>query len=166
MWHLQDKFGDFYDNLVIANGICYNNAMKNATCPSLNWNKWVSLWMGEETHPAWYLGPSCRWLHHDETIWNLGCMVGLDLRPEAMLSPLLLSIKRKLLYWDAQQFSFTDPVVVENLVLLASMWFIASDWLFSKSTIMKVQNLICNFLWGGEWILNNGQSCLEGVYST
>ena len=47
-------------------------------------------------------------------IWYLGCLVGIDLRSEAMLYPLLLSIKCKLLYWDAQQLSFAGQVVVAN----------------------------------------------------
>ena len=67
-----------------------------------------------------------------------------------MLSPLLLSMKRKLVYWDAQHLSFAGRVVITNSVLLASMWFIASVWLFSRSAIMKVQSLIRNFLWGGK----------------
>ena len=63
---------------------------------------------------------------------------------------MLLSIKRKLVYWDAQELSFAGRVVITNSVLLASMWFIASVWLFSRSAIMKVQSLIRNFLWGGK----------------
>ena len=109
----------------------------DATGASLNWNKSVGIWVGEETHPAWYPGPSFRWLQHGEPVRYLGCMVGIDLRPEAMLSPLLLSIKRKLIHWDAQQLSFVGRVVVANSVLLASMWFIASVWLFSRSAITK-----------------------------
>ena len=77
-------------------------------------------------------------------------MVGIDLRLEAMLSPLLLSIKRKLIHWDAQQLSFAGRVLVANSVLLASMWFMASVWLFSRSAITKLQSLIRNFLWGGK----------------
>ena len=111
-------------------------------------DKSIGLWVSEETHLAWYPGPSFRWLHHGEPVRYLGCMVGIDLRPEAMLSPLLLSIKHKLIHWDAQQFSFAGRVVVANSVLLASMWFIASVWLFSRSAITKVQSLIRNFLWG------------------
>ena len=122
----------------------------DATGASLNWNKSVGIWVGEETHPTWYPGPSFRWLHHGEPVRYLGCMVGIDLRPETMLSPLLLSIKRKLIHWDAQQLSFAGRVVVANSVLLASMWFIASVWLFSRSAITKVQSLIRNFLWGGK----------------
>ena len=86
-----------------------------------------------------------------------------------MLLPLLLSIKRKLQHWDAQELSFIGQVVVANSVLFASMWFIASAWLFSRSGITRVQILIHNFLWGegGEtWISNNSQSCLECVNST
>ena len=78
----------------------------------------------------------------------LGCLVGIDLPYEVMLPPLLLSIKRKLVYWDSQQLSLAGRVVIANSVLLASMWFIAFAWLFSRSAIMKVQSLIHNFLWG------------------
>ena len=109
--------------------------------------------MGEETNHVWYPTLAFRWLHHSEPTRYLGCMVGMDLRPEAILSPLLLSIKRKLLYWDAQQSSFAGRVVVAvvaNTILLASMWFIASVWLFSRSAITKVQSLIRNFLCGGK----------------
>ena len=111
-------------------------------------NKSVGLWAGAKTNHVWYLGPFL-WLHHGELARYLGCMVGIDLRPEAMLSPLLLLIKRKLLYWDAQQLSFAGRVVVANTILLASMWFIAYVWLFSRSAITKVQSLICTFLLGG-----------------
>ena len=121
-----------------------------ATGASLNWNKSVGLWEGEETHPEWYPSPSFRWLHHGEPVRYLGCMVGIYLRLEAMLSPLLLSIKCKLLHWDAQQLSFAGRVVVVNSVSLASMWFITSIWLFSRSAITKVRSLIQNFLWGGK----------------
>ena len=90
----------------------------DATGASLNWNKSVGLWVGAQTHPVWYPGPAFRWLHHGEPVRYLGCMVGIDLTPKVLLSPLLLSIKRKLLYWDAQQLSFASWVVVANTVLL------------------------------------------------
>ena len=76
--------------------------LTDVTGASLNRNKSIRLWVGEETHPAWYPSSSFQWLYHGEPVQYLGCMVGIDLRPEAMLSPLLLSIKRKLLHWDAQ----------------------------------------------------------------
>ena len=46
--------------------------------------------------------------------------------------------------------SFAGRVVIANTMLLASMWFIASAWLFSRSAMTKVQRLIQNFLWGGK----------------
>ena len=122
----------------------------DATGASLNWNKSVGLWVSDVPRLEWYPGPEFRWLNNGEPIRYLGCLVGIDLSPKAMLSPLLLSIKRKLVYWDAQHLSFAGRVVITNSVLLASMWFIASVWLFSRSAIMKVQSLIRNFLWGGK----------------
>ena len=70
----------------------------DATGASLNWNKSVGIWVGEETHPTWYPRPSLRWPHHGEPVHYLGCIVGIDLQPKATLWPLLLSIKRKLLH--------------------------------------------------------------------
>ena len=85
----------------------------DATGASLNWNKSIRLWVGEGTQPAWYPG-LFQWLHHGEPIRYLGCMVGIDLRPKAMLWPLLLSIKGKLLHWDAQHLSFAGRVVLQT----------------------------------------------------
>ena len=122
----------------------------DANGASLNWNKSAGLWISDVPRPEWYPGPEFRWHHNGEPIRYLGCLVGIDLSPKAMLSPLLLSIKHKLVYWDVQHLSFASRVVITNSVLLASMWFIASVWLFSRSAIMKVQSLIRNFLWGGK----------------
>ena len=36
-----------------------------------------------------------------------------------------------------------------NQVLLATMWYITSCWIFSGSCISQVQRLIRNFLWSG-----------------
>ena len=104
-----------------------HNALQNfseATSASLNWNKLVGVWVGEEPHPVLYPGSAFRWLHLGEPVRYLGCLFGIDLKSEAMLSPLLLSIKHKLLYWDAQKMSSAGRVVVANSVLLSSMWFI------------------------------------------
>ena len=40
-------------------------------------------------------------------------------------------------------------VVVANQVLLATMWYITSCWVFSSSCISQIQRLIKNFLWSG-----------------
>ena len=35
-----------------------------------------------------------------------------------------------------------------NSVLLASMCYVASTKLFSRSIILKLQHLVCNYIWG------------------
>ena len=40
--------------------------------------------------------------------------------------------------------------MITNSMLLASVWFIASVWLFSRLAIIKVQSQVRNFLWGGK----------------
>ena len=46
------------------------------------------------------------------------------------------------------ELSLAGRVVVANSVLLSSIWYIASTWLFSRSIMLKVQRLIRNFIWG------------------
>ena len=70
----------------------------DATGASLNWNKSVGLWTNDEPYTEWYPGPVFHGLNHGEPIRYLGCLVGIDLPSEVMLSPLLLSIKCKLVY--------------------------------------------------------------------
>ena len=40
-------------------------------------------------------------------------------------------------------------MVVANHVLLATIWYIASCWIFSRSCIWQIRRLIRNFLWSG-----------------
>ena len=49
---------------------------------------------------------------------------------------------------DTTNFSLPGRVVVANSVLLASMCYIASTWLFLRSTILKLKRLVRNFIWG------------------
>ena len=37
-----------------------------------------------------------------------------------------------------------------NQVLLATMWYVTSCWIFSSSCISQIQRLIRNFLWSGK----------------
>ena len=80
----------------------------------------------------------------------LGCHIGLDLLAEQQVAPLLLSIRWKLLFWSSARLSLVGRVVVANQVLLATMWYITSYWMFSRSCIGQIQRrLIQNFLWSG-----------------
>ena len=43
---------------------------------------------------------------------HLGCQVGLDLIAEQQIAPLLLSIRKKLLFWSTAHLSLAGRVVV------------------------------------------------------
>ena len=70
---------------------------------------------------------------------DLRCRVGLDLTAEQQIVPLLLSIMQKLLFWSSARLSLAGQVVVTNQVLLATMWYITSCWIFSGSCISQIQ---------------------------
>ena len=85
--------------------------------------------------------------------------MGLELTPKKQIAPILLSIKRKLLFWSSAHLSLAGRIVVANQVLLATMWYITSCWIFSSSCISQLQRLILNFLWSGR----KGQSARARV---
>ena len=73
--------------------------------------------------------------------------MGIDITAEQQVAPLLLSIRKKLLHSSNARLSLVGRVVVANQVLLATMWYITSCWVFSRSCLGQVQRLIRNFLW-------------------
>ena len=115
----------------------------------INWRKTVAFWISSSPTPAWSPAPGFRWIPPGTAVRYLGCQVGLDLSPEQQIAPLLLSIRKKLLFWSSARLSLAGRVVVTNQVLLATMWYITSCWIFSSSCIGQVQRLIRNFLWSG-----------------
>ena len=76
-----------------------------------------------------------QWIPHGKSIIYLGCQFGINLSPEDHVAPLLLVIRKKLLYWNTTAFSLAGRVIVANQVSLASMWYILSAWLCSHSTL-------------------------------
>ena len=80
----------------------------------------------------------------------LGCQIGLELTAEQQIAPLLLSIRRKLIFWSSARLSLAGRALVANQVLLATMWYVTSCWIFSSSCISQIQRLIRNFLWSGK----------------
>ncbi len=59
-------------------------------------------------------------------------------------------LRRKLLHWSSAQLSLAGRVVVANNVLLASIWFVASSCMFSRSCLEQLRRLIRNFIWSGK----------------
>ena len=114
----------------------------------INWDKSMGFWVASSSPPQDVPTPGFIWVPRGRAVRYLGCQVGLDLSAEDMVTPLLLRVRNKLLYWDTTNLSLPGRVVVANSVLLASMWYIASTWLFSRSIILKLQRLVRNFIWG------------------
>ncbi len=115
----------------------------------LNWSKTVAFWVSENPLPSWLPHPGFRWIPEGVAIRYLGCQVGINILPELQISPVLHSIRKKLMYWSTKQLSLAGRIVIVNQVLLSSMWYITSCWIFVKSAISQIQRLIRNFLWSG-----------------
>ena len=118
-----------------------------ASGAKINWSKTVGFWVGKEAPPIWSPDANFHWIPRGASIRYLGCQVGIELAPEQQIAPLLLCIRRKLLSWSSARLSFAGRIVVVNSVLLATMWYILSCWVFSKPCINQIQRLVRNFLW-------------------
>ena len=121
----------------------------DASSAKINWHKSCNFWVGEGSPPGWLPDPLFQWILPGTCVRYLGCHVGLELSAEQQIAPLLLSIRRKLVFWSSARLSLAGRVVVANQVLLATMWYITSSWIFSRSCISQVQRLIRNFLRSG-----------------
>ena len=87
----------------------------------INWDKSMGVWVASSSPPQDVPTPSFSWVPWGTTLRYLGCHVGLDLSAIDMITPLLLWVRNKLLYWDTTNLSLPGRVVVAT-VLLASMW--------------------------------------------
>ena len=107
------------------------------------------MWIGDSEPPQWKPDPRFCWLGKGTPVRYLGCQVGIELSSEQQITALLLTIRKKLLHWSSAKLSLAGRIVIANHVLLSTMWYILSCWIFSKSCINQVQRLIRNFLWAG-----------------
>ena len=101
----------------------------------------MGFWVASSSPPQDVPSPGFSWVPRGTTVRYLGCQVGIDLSAEEMVTPLLVRVRNKLLYWDTTNLSLPGRVIVADSILLASMWYVASTWLFSRSIILKLQRL-------------------------
>ena len=121
----------------------------------INWDKSSGFWVAPGDPPINVPSSGFTWIPQGQPIRYLGCRVGLGLKAEDMVAPLLLRLRNKLIYWNKEKLSLAGRIVtVANSVLLSSIWYIASTWLFSRKIMLKVQRLIRNFIWGNN-VSNN-----------
>ena len=114
----------------------------------INWNKSSGFWVAPREPPVNVPSSGFTWIPQGQSIRYLGCRVGLELKADDMVAPLILRLRNKLIYWNKEKLSLAGRIVVANSVLLSSIWYIASTWLFSRTIMLKVQRLIRNFIWG------------------
>ena len=108
----------------------------------INWNESMGFWVGTTVNPSWCPQEGFQCIPHGKPIRYLGCHVGINLSPEGHVAPLLLVIKKKLLYWNTAKLSLVGRVVVANQVLLASMYYILSAWLCSRLALSRAMQKI------------------------
>lgn len=88
--------------------------------------------MSSEPPPSWLSHPLFQWTERGDERIYIGVQVGINLAPEAHVTPLLLTLRKKLFLRSQAELSLTGRVVVVNHVLLATMWYIASSRMFFK----------------------------------
>ena len=89
---------------------------------AINWHKSVGFWFGEGLTPTWCLDVRFRWIPKGSLGIYLGCRVGINLPPKAHIQPLLLSLRKKLIFWSSKNLTLARRLVISNQVLLSSMW--------------------------------------------
>ena len=132
LYNVQNAIHDFYD----------------ASGAIINWHKSMGFWVGEGLTPTLCPESGLCWIPKGSPMRYLGCQVGINLPPKAHIQPLLLSLRKKLIFWSSKNLSLARRLVISNQVLLSSMWYILSSWLFSRSLLSNLRRLIRIFLWG------------------
>ena len=92
----------------------------------INWHKSCGFWIGAGAPPQWLPVPSFRLIPEGTPVRYLGCQIGLELTAKQQIAPLLLRIRRKLIFWSSARLSLAGRAVVANQVLLATMWYVTS----------------------------------------
>ena len=98
----------------------------------MNWNKSIGIRMKNDRVAHWLPHPDFHWLQQGRSVRYLGCQTGIDITHDQLIAPLMMSLKKKLLFWSSRHLSLAERTVIANQVLQSSMWYILSSWLFSK----------------------------------
>ncbi len=116
----------------------------------VNWNKSCAFWVSDKPTPSWTPQDGFQWIPKGTAIRYLGCQIGLNLSPAAQAAPLLAMLRKKLLQWSTANLSLAGRVIVTNHIIMASIWYVASCCIFSKSFYGQILRLVRNFIWSGK----------------
>lgn len=87
-------------------------------------------------------------------------MIGFRIAPKARFEVVLNALRKKLTFWATIHLSLIGRILIENQVLLASIWYVASCWYLQVHTINKVKALVRNYIWSWE---NKERQCRTKV---
>ena len=76
----------------------------------------------------------------------LGFQVGLDFLPWQQFVRVIVSNRKKLVFWSPLRLSLAGRAL-EMKVMLSTAWYVVSSWCFLRACTRKLQMLIRNFLW-------------------
>ena len=67
-----------------------------------------------------------------------------------MITPVIHSIRQKLIHWSSKKLSLVGRIIVANQVLLATTWYNLLCWTMSKESIHQIQRMVHNYIWFGK----------------
>ena len=138
---------------------CMLDDFCQASEAKLNWGKTLGFWISHVPLPSWNPHVNFMWVLQGSSVQYLGCQIGLDFSMDQLVARVLLTLRKKLIYWSTKQLLFACWIVVVNQVLLSTIWYITSVWVFSRSSMLQVQGLVRNFLSSK----NDGSNCRAKV---
>ena len=119
----------------------------SAAGAKINWNKSVGFLTDPGASSQWGRVLGFRWIPRGQTTRYLGFQVGLDITPAQQFLSVLDSIRRKLAFRSTAKLSLAGQALVVNQVLLATAWYVASCWCFSRACVAKLRRMVRDFLW-------------------
>jgi len=116
--------------------LCTGNEVK------MNLTKSMTIWCSNNPR-TWSYGEErgLKWQVLSTTTLNLGFPIGFRMSQQEKNARVLTQIQNKLVH---------GRILVNNQVILASIWYIASGADLAKSVLQKARTLIRNFVWGGD----------------
>ena len=117
----------------------------------LNLHKSVGLWLAVGPR-NWQWGEEAglKWLKKGEITRYLGYPFGIDIPQKEKEAKMFSQIRKHLLRWSASKLSLAGRIMVNNQVVLASIWYLASCTDFSGKSLKLVRAAVRNYMWSGK----------------
>ena len=108
----------------------------------------MGFWVGKRLIPTCCLDVGFHRIQKGSPVRYLVHQVGINLPARSSYPTITDFFEEEVDILELQSLLLAGRLVISNQVLLSSMWYILSSWLFSKCLLSKLQRLIRNFVWG------------------